>query len=73
MKSTLLACCVLLSCATVSCSNKEHIFEGMYKGMSSAEESKMAGHPSYDPLQNQAHEKPSYQEYKRERELEIQD
>lgn len=45
----------------------------MYKGMTSADESRRASHPSHDPLQNREQDTPTYQEYKRERQLEIQD
>lgn len=72
-KCMLLASWVLLICTAVSCSNKEQILEGLYKGMSSAEESRMARDPSYDPLQNKERDRTSYQEYRRERELVIED
>lgn len=73
MKCVLSASCVMLLFAMASCSNKEQVFEGMYKGMSSAEESRMSRHPSYGPLHMQENDKPSYQEYTREREQEIED
>lgn len=60
---------VVILLGTVSCANKEQVYEGMYQGFSSADETRRTRDPSYDPVQAQNARKQSYQDYKREQAL----
>jgi len=57
---------VLLLAMVTGCSNKEQVYEGLYKGMGAAELNRQTENPSFDPVKAQ-NEQPKYQEYKRER------
>jgi len=66
--------CVLLFmvlAGIVSCASKEQVYEGLYQGFSSANETQMTRDPSYDPVREQDRKKQSYQDYKYEREQEL--
>jgi hypothetical protein len=58
----------LLPAMVVGCSNKEQAYEGLYKGLSAAEENRQIDNRSYDPVKSLEHEQPTYREYKWERE-----
>jgi hypothetical protein len=57
---------VLMLAMMTGCSNKEQVYEGLYKGLGTAEQNRQTTNPSYDPVEAQQ-EQLGYQEYKRER------
>ncbi len=60
---------LLMLAGTISCTNKEQVYEGLYNAFSSVDETRRTEDPSYDSVQARDKDDPSYQEYKREREL----
>ncbi len=59
-------CVVVLLPLTAGCSGKELFYQGMYDGLSAADQQQRTKDPSYHPVQEQ--KQPSYEEYKKERE-----
>ena len=58
---------VLLLIMVTGCSNKEQIYEGVYKGMGAMEQNRRAEDPSYDPITGSEQPQPGYHIYKMER------
>jgi hypothetical protein len=63
---------ILLLAMMTGCSNKEQVYEGLYKGLRTAEQNQQSENPSYDPIKAQQ-EQLGYKEYKRERDKSMKD
>ena len=60
---------LLMLAGTISCTNKEQVYEGLYNAFSSFDETRRTENPSYNSVQARDKNDLSYQKYKREREL----
>lgn len=68
-------CVVAVLCVLsgiVGCADREQMYQGVYKGFSTVHENRMTEDPSYNPAEARDHEVPGYQEYKRNRDLQLE-